>query len=418
MRKERPRTRRSTPADIDGFFFSQLPNSPAARVRNKKQERFNLVLDAIRSFGPLSRMEIATQLGFNIRTITATVDELVREGLLVEDESKKAVIGRPPVPVSLNARAMAVLGIEIGIDYTIGVIMDFAGGILFRKECTTPQWTRPEEHAVHLKAFAQEMVEERRRKSPPLRGIGIALPGLYYSFDRTGRRIYDHIEAMRRTLQVSLGLPVFLEGDSRMLALGEMWFGPAVSFSDYAVVNISHGLAMGSIEEHRLYRGSQGHAGDLGHVKMGDPDVTCFCGGRGCLENVASISGIERMAAQAGILKGGLPAKADDVAELARDGNAMALEVFQRFSAGLARGLGAVINLTNPQAIVLSGRGSRYADVFEMNLVQELATQTLPAYLSSVSVLVSKLHESAVSVGTCACVLQQLFPTSVPRHRS
>ncbi len=397
------------------------PDSPAERTAEKRRIRKHQVLDAIRRYGPIARVEIARRLGFNLPTVSGLVDELVDEELAIEREPRRTPIGRRPVPVTLNPHAACVLGVDIGKITTIGLIMNLAGTILGRLEKATPTFTSAAEQGAWVQGFVREFLGAHAHTLPPLAGVGVALPGFIYRPERAERHLTPEVEEIQRRLVEDLDVPVIVDNDAQMMALGALWFDETLKdpnnpaecqYQTFCVLNVGYGIGMGTVIDRALYQGFYGHAGEIGHVPLGEHGLPCYCGGHSCLENTASGSGVERMAREKGLFPEGKIFSALDVADLARRGDTTALKIWQRFASALARAIGAVITLFNPQAVVLAGRYTACSDVFFNTLREELEHLTFPALLNETDILVSGLRENAGPLGTCACILHHIFSAS------
>jgi N-acetylglucosamine repressor len=305
--------------------------TPAARTSGKRQIRRNQILNVLRQHGAVSRVEIARILNFNFRTVSNLVDEMVADGLASEQEAKKTALGRRPIPVSLNAKSASVLGIDVGKSSVIALMTDLSGEVIGRFERPSPLPTDASKLASWIEGFIGEALKGISSPIPPIAGIGIALPGLIHSAESATRLLKPEAETIRAQLQHLFGVPVIVDNDARVMALGQLWFGQGSKgsnnhpkeqsdLSTFAMVNIGYGLGLGVVIKRNLYPGFHGHAGEIGHVRLGEPGVPCHCGGDSCLENLASGSGIERMAAIAKLQVNGRPATAAEVAEMARGG--------------------------------------------------------------------------------------------------
>jgi predicted NBD/HSP70 family sugar kinase len=390
-------------------MFSSL-DSPAGRVAGKRKLRKGLILNALRS-GSMSRVEIARHLAFNLRSVSLLVDELIADNLVTEQAGRTTPSGRRPIPVTLNASAASVLGIDIGRTSSVASVMNLDGTVHARTDVPSSYPSDPAQQTAWVLDFVASFLDAHRHIMPPLAGAGLAAEGLV--FHQVRQTSYLQVaEPLRKKLQSRLKVPVAFDSDSRFLALGEQWFGRARGLTDFAVLNVTDGLGLACVLDGKLLSGRDGWAGEIGHVPLGQPGVPCFCGSRSCLENTASASGLVRMAIEAGILKRRKASALDDLIAEARAGNGPALNLFDRFAQSLALAVTLVMDLFNPEAVILGGKLARHADLYLPAVQAELQRLVPPFVLRGTRLLVSQLCEEALSLGTCAKVLNQIYDTS------
>ena len=399
-------------ASVSRLLLPDRWDTPVARRTAKQRARANELLRIIRDEGPLSRADAARMLGFNPRTISLCLQILEREGLIIKQRQlERPSRGRRPIPWEFNPGAARIVGLDIGRSVAVGTVMDLSGNILVRHESSPDLPEEPERQIRWLNAFLKTLLAKAPADGAPLAGIGLSPEGMLYA-RRAGTRFAEEADWIARNLETLTGVSVFVEDDSALAALGERWFGTlAENVASIAVLNVTDGLGLGLIINDGLYQGTCRRAGEIGHVPLGDPDIPCYCGGRSCLENTASGNGIERMARQAGLSTAVKPRTAADVLEMV-DSSPTARDVVDRFARGLAAGAGVVMDLLNPGVLVLSGRLARHAPVFMESFHRELKRITPPFVLSATPIVVSRLHEDAVTYGTCARVLHQIFGTA------
>jgi predicted NBD/HSP70 family sugar kinase len=173
-----------------------------------------------------------------------------------------------------------------------------------------------------------------------------------------------------------LGLPVHIDNDANLVALAELWFGAGRSISDFAVVTIEHGVGMGLVLGHRIYRGTQRLGMELGHTKVQLDGALCRCGQRGCLEAYIADYALAREATTAlnwGHKEGqSIGILLESLYDHAKAGNSTAKSIFRRAGRYLAVGLSNVINLFDPALIILSGERMRYDYLYAEETLAEM----------------------------------------------
>lgn len=382
-------------------------SSPASRSAGKRLLRKHQVLNCIREQEGLSRAEISKTIGFNLPTVSSLVDELVLDQLAVESEARESPMGRRPIPVSLNEKAASILGIDVGKRQTVALITNLNGQIIYQLERPSKDFQTADDYLTFIYDLIDSMEAKfRLADTPPLAGAGIAIPGLVPLDIEGGSQTVSNILASK--LSEALGVTVFVENDARAMAFAELWFGSGKKCKSFLNLNIGEGLGMGIVEDGNIVRGSLGYAGEIGQIPLGDVVESWPTGVQRCLENVASGAGLRRMAKEAGLgdLEGA------EIAELARKGNKKAQKIFHKFADTLAMGIATVINLYNPQRIILSGRVIHSIDVFQYSLNAAIPNYTLKSALDQTEVMISEMIETAGSLGAAALVLHHIFTCS------
>ena len=202
--------------------------------------------------------------------------------------------------------------------------------------------------------------------------------------------------ALKAELQKRLGWPIVLENDANAAAVGEMWLGAARGCSDVVSVTLGTGVGGGVILDGKLWRGSHGSAGEIGHTTV-DPfsGLKCKCGNTGCLELFASATAIVRMARERGMDA----ASAEKVYEAGRSGDETALSVFNRFGTYLGIGLANLINLIDPQVIVITGGAVSGWDLFASEMYRQVEERAFRATAQQVRIARSECGDNAGLLG-------------------
>jgi len=347
------------------------------------------VYDTIRAHGALSRLDVARHLDISPATVTAAVSELSASGLLkeVEGAPRTSGRGRPPVALAVEPGAGLVAGIKLSNPDSTGVITDFAGRPIASVTLPAPSNVRSVESLLDEIARIFSMLQSR---AGPAGGailcVGLGLPG---TVDHTAGEVLwspilsDRTIALRSLAAERLGLPVEIDNDANLVTLAELWFGAGRRLADFAVVTIEHGVGMGLVIDHRLYRGANRVGLELGHTTVQLDGALCRCGQRGCLEAYVSDYALAREAATV------LGQAAPDIAshlpllealhERAKAGDGAARAVFLRAGRYLALGIANVISLYDPTAIILSGARLQFDFLYADDVLAEIGRQGIHA---------------------------------------
>lgn len=211
-----------------------------------------------------------------------------------------------------------------------------------------------------------------------------------------------------------LGVPAILENDANAAAVGEMWQGAAVGCKTIICVTLGTGVGGGIILDGKLWRGVDGAAAEIGHMCV-DPfgGVACPCGSRGCLEVFASATAIVRMTREASprypdsILQGRVDLTAEMIFDAGKQGDELALEIFRRMGVYLGIGLANLINILNPEMIVIGGGVVNGWDLFEKHMHQQVEERAFPLLAARVKIVRAKCGDDAGLLGAARLALRE-----------
>ncbi len=346
------------------------------------------VFDRIRAAGLIPRVQLAKELGVSPASVTTLTSELIEVGLIEEVAAPRdsdSGRGRPAVALGVRADAHRVAGLKISDRDMSAVIVDFAGNLIADYHVDRPPtaFSLPEILDA-TESLLDEVCTKAGVRRYELSGAGIALPGYV---DSTGGTVLwssvlrDRDAPLAAAASVRLGLPVHIDNDANLCALAELWFGAGRSRSDFAVVTIEHGVGMGLVINHRLYRGAQGLGMELGHTKVQLDGALCRCGQRGCLEAYVADYALAREATTAldWTYKGGqsMIVLLESLYDHAKAGNQSARSIFNRAGRYLALGLANVVNLFDPAFIILSGERMRFDYLYAADTLAEMKAHVL-----------------------------------------
>ncbi|MBA3912022.1 MAG: XylR family transcriptional regulator [Rhodobacter sp.] len=346
------------------------------------------VFELVRAAGLIPRVHLAKDLGVSPASVTTISSELIEAGLIEEVSAQRdgdAGRGRPAVSLGVRAAAHCVAGMKLSDREHTAVIVDFAGKLVADE--AIPRHPGPMPLAEILRAI--EMLLDRvcakaGIEKTALSAVGIGLPGFVDCAE--GTVLWSSILAERSVpvaaaATAQLGLPVYIDNDANLVALAELWFGAGRSLPDFAVVTIEHGVGMGFVMNHRIYRGSQRLGMELGHTKVQLDGALCRCGQRGCLEAYVADYALAREATTA--LNWGhkesqpISVLLESLYDHAKAGNATAKSIFRRAGRYLAVGLSNVVNLFDPALIILSGERMRYDYLYAAETLAEMDNLTI-----------------------------------------
>jgi predicted NBD/HSP70 family sugar kinase len=351
----------------------------AEQLRPLRQQIF----ERVRAAGAIARVQVAKELGVSPASVTTGVSELIEAGLLEEviaPRDSDAGRGRPAVALGVRAGAYRVAGMKISDREHTAVIVDFAGNLIADDMMPRkPGQLTLEELLLAIDTLLDRVCVKASMRREDLAALGLGLPGFVDSM--TGQVLWSSVLApravdLRGVATAHLGLPVHVDNDANLVTLAELWFGAGRELSDFAVVTIEHGVGMGLVVNHRLYRGSQGLGMELGHTKVQLDGALCRCGQRGCLEAYVADYALAREATTAlnWTNKEGqsITVLLESLYDHAKAGNGAARSIFRRAGRYLAVGLSNVVNLFDPALIILSGERMRYDYLYAADTLAEM----------------------------------------------
>jgi predicted NBD/HSP70 family sugar kinase len=341
------------------------------------------VFERVRAAGLIARVQVAKELGVSPASVTTITSELIETGLIEEVTTSRggeAGRGRPAVALGVRANAYRVAGMKISDREHTAVIVDFAGNLI--ADAVVPR--QPGELQLsHLLAATATLLDAVCAKAGlarnDLTALGLGLPGFVDC--NSGQVMWSSVLAERgvdlaRAASQHLGLPVHVDNDANLVTLAELWFGAGRGLADFAVVTIEHGVGMGLVLNHRIYRGAQGLGMELGHTKVQLDGALCRCGQRGCLEAYVADYALAREASTAlnWVNKDSqsINILLESLFDHAKAGNPAARSIFRRAGRYLAVGLSNVVNLFDPSLIILSGERMRYDYLYADDTLSEM----------------------------------------------
>ncbi|MFI8992547.1 ROK family protein [Streptomyces sp. NPDC053542] len=365
------------------------------------------VLELVANGSAASRADLVRELGLAASTVSARVQELVDAGLLTEDGEGASRGGRRPRLLRVPDSGAVALAADLGSRHIRTGAVALTGAA-FDVEERAHDLTAGPGPAVELLAERLASLAERQRAAGrTVRGVGIGFPG---PVDPASGQVIApsrmpgwHLYELRDRLAERLGLPVLVDNDANVLALGEHRASHA-ALRHLVVVKAGRGIGSGVISHGRLYRGARGSAGDISHVRVdAAAERPCSCGNIGCLETVASGAAIAAALRAEGI-------EADsttDILRLVEHGEPHATTLVRQAGRHIGAVLSVVVNFFNPEAVVLGGALSG-AEPLVAAVRGVLYEHCLPMATSDLTIVASACGPDAGLLGAGHAALREL----------
>ncbi|MCF2869517.1 ROK family protein [Octadecabacter sp. G9-8] len=345
------------------------------------------IFQHVRSNGRAARADITRALHISAGSATTLSAELIASGILreVSEPVRDAGRGRPPVALEVVPEAAYVIGIKLSFKRHSAVLCDFAGNIITTASVPASDKRRSTSELLdEITGLVSRVCEKSGAPDRRINAIGIGLPGIVdkdSGLIRWSSLLHDPNVDLKTAFGARLDMPLFIDNDTNMLTLAELWFGVGRQKADFAVVTIENGVGMGLVVNNMLYRGTHGMGLELGHTKVQLDGALCRCGQRGCLEAYLGDYALTREAATA-LDRDDADLKDKDVLlellfEKAKAGHAAAETIFRRAGRYLSIGLSNVVQLFDPPLIILSGKRTRYDYLYADEVLAEMQKLTL-----------------------------------------
>jgi glucokinase-like ROK family protein len=382
------------------------------------------VLDVVRHEAASSRPEIMRRTGLGRGVIVQRVEELIGRGLLAESGLGPSTGGRAPRAIRLNASAGHILVADLGAT-SIGVgIADLSGNLIEQHEEPADITRGPEAILGRVDELLAELTDRADDSLGGLWGIGIGVPGPVEF--ATGRPTSPPIMPgwddypVRERFTERHGVPVWVDNDVNLMALGEYRAGAARGHDAAIFVKVGTGIGAGILIDGKLHRGAQGSAGDVGHIQVtDDPQIICRCGNVGCLEALAGGAALARDGTQAArdgrsallarLLAERGQIEATEVGWAAAHGDAASRELIAMAGRRIGRMVATLVNALNPSLVVIGGGVTGVGDALIASVRETVYARSLPLATRDLLIVRSGLGDEAGRIGAASIVADELF---------
>lgn len=382
-----------------------------------------LILNAVRNSESMSRIDIAERLNLSPSTISNITSELIKQKFIREiGPGSSQNLGRKPTLLEVDPQTWHVVGVDLERVTTVKIGIANLKGKLINKTEEPIKNTSPSKVVDLIARTIERLVSEGNIERKRIVGIGMGTPGLLDQ--KKGEVIYSvylgwRNVSLRKLVKEKTGIPLIIDTDTNAPALAEQRYGAGKGATDVIYVTIGPGLGAGIIIDGQIYHGIDGTAGEFGHTIIDLNGLLCSCGNRGCLETLVAESSIMRLATE-GIDKGeatlinnliqnGSALTAGIIYEAALKEDKFAIKIIQKTGYYLGLGLISLVNLLNPEVIVIGGDISQVGDILLKSVREVVASRAFSAPAQRVKILVSHFGKDAGILGAATLFLESIF---------
>jgi glucokinase-like ROK family protein len=383
------------------------------------------VIRALRKSGQTSRVEVSNITGWSRAKTSHEVNSLIKKGFLEEAGTGASKGGRRPRLLRFNRQLGYIVGIDIGATSIEVALADINGLVLRRVYESADVRHPPEELLGRCSRLILDLAVTQGFHPEQILGIGVGVPGPV-DFARgvlvapplmPDWENYPIRDFFKGTFPSAF---VVVDNDVNIMALGEQRSGDAANVDHFLLIKIGTGIGCGIMISRKIHRGSDGCAGDIGHICVDKGGPICRCGNRGCLEAMAAGPAITEKAMQAarngksGLLrkmmedKGGMLTP-EDVNSACREGDEEALEIIRASGQMIGDVLAGLVNFFNPSHIFISGGIANFGNHLLIAIKRAVLRRSLPLATTNLAIHFSRAGADAGVIGSIMLALDYLF---------
>jgi glucokinase-like ROK family protein len=415
-------------------YASILDLAPGSEVISTTQYRtgdqalvreinLSVIMNHLRKNAPISRAALAETTGLNKTTVSSLVNELIDRQFVKEIGFATPSSGRPAIQLRLNPTAGFIVSCEIGVDFILVICTNFAPEIIWRYEEHIDPSIGQRAILDRALTILQEAIKIGGPESGNLLGMAIGVPGLVDQ--ATGSLLFAPNLGwkelpIRSILQEYFNVPLFVDNEANIAALGEHYFGAAQGYDEVLYISAGIGLGGGIVHGGRLFRGVTGVGAEFGHMTL-DPDgEVCKCGNQGCWETLVSQQALfrdiwrridrgetSRLSEMTGGRRSLLTVPL--IVNAARMRDAVALDALEMVGQNLGIGIASLVNGLNPELVVFGGILSLAGEFLMPVIEKEVNRRALKWNRQAMQLVLSKHGFDACVIGGVAAVYQAIL---------
>lgn len=394
------------------FAIFSDDNTSGVVYKNKSLKR--LIINQLDKVGKTTITELSKELNISVPKITSLVTELIEDGLIKDNGKFDSTGGRRASVYGLVSDAGFFVGVDVKLYYINLGLLDFKKHLITSKEKVPFKLENTPESFDALLLIIKTFINELNPAfvKDKILGLGLNLSGRInnttgYSYSY----FYFNEEPLSVIIQKEIGIQTFIENDSRAMAYGEFCNGDSKDARNVLFINMDYGIGLGILIDGKLYYGKSGFGGEFGHIPIFDNEIICHCGKKGCLETEASGLALIRKfkeKIQQGSTSSVMKKKKDlndisllDIILAAKNEDTLCIELLSEISEKIGKGIAILINIFNPELLILGGTLSETGDYIRLPIRSAINKYSLSLVSTDTQLKLSKLGEKAGVIGAC-----------------
>jgi glucokinase-like ROK family protein len=385
-------------------------NSSGVALKNKILK--GLIFKFLDQTESASINEISKEINISVPKTTSLITELIEEGLISDYGKFESTGGRKANLYGLIGDAGFILGVDVKKYYINIGLLNFKKQLIHQKSRITFKLDNTAESLNQLIQIIQNFIKEVGIKKDKIFSLGINLSGrINHTKGYSYTFFHFQEEPLSEIIQEKIGIKTYLENDSRAMAFGEFCNGEVNTEKNVLFVNLDYGIGLGILIDGKVYYGKSGFSGEFGHIPFFNNEIICHCGKKGCLETEASGNALLRkfkekikLGSTSSVLKKNKKVEDITLTDLilaAQNEDVLIIELLAELGENLGKGLAVLINIFNPELIIIGGTLSETGEYLKLPIKSSINKYSLSLVNADTELKLSKLGEKAGIIGAC-----------------
>ena len=356
--------------------------------------------------------ELSKELNISVPKTTSLITELIEEGLISDYGKFESTGGRKANLYGLISDAGFILGVDVKKYYINIGLLNFKKQLVSQKNRIAFKLENTAESLNQLIQIIQNFIKEVADKKEKILSLGINLSGrINHTKGYSYTFFHFQEEPLSQIIQEKIGIKTYLENDSRAMAFGEFCNGEVNTEKNVLFVNLDYGIGLGILIDGKVYYGKSGFSGEFGHIPFFNNEIICHCGKKGCLETEASGNTLLRkfkekikLGSTSSVLKKNKKVEDITLTDLilaAQNEDVLIIELLAELGENLGKGLAVLINVFNPELIIIGGTLSETGEYLKLPIKSSINKYSLSLVNADTELKLSKLGEKAGIIGAC-----------------
>ncbi|TJZ61927.1 ROK family protein [Sphingobacterium olei] len=405
---------------MSSSFLSDLhkANISGVAYKNIQLKKKLLAYFATHELGTIA--ELSKEFNVSIPKINDSINELIEEKLVKDYGKLTSNVGRKPNNYGLEANSAYFVGVQVSHDYLSIAMINMKKDLVAHKDEIPFHLENNEKSLNNICKEINDFFNKHNVRKEKVLGIGVNLSGrINYRTGYSYSYFNFYEDPLSNYFEKELGIPTFLENDTKALSYGEFSSELVTTEKDVLFINVDNGIGLGIMINNQLYYGKSGFSGEFGHIPIFDNDIICKCGKKGCLETEASGYALRNKVLQE--IQNGASSlltkkfqnvediRLHDIVHAAKKDDTLSIEAINEIGEKLGRGVAALINIFNPELIIIGGILARSEEYLSLPLKNAINKYSLSIVHRDTKLIVSTHGEKHAAIGACLLLRDRLL---------